>query len=108
MVETTEVSVGKQTCIYVWAEVYLSYVIYNMWQCAPPLLALGLSGMASCSWMQVGYRKFAEGGPPICIAPALVVCMQWLTPFTRVPQLLGGSVVHKVRSLDFLAWGMRR
>ena len=31
MVETTEVSVGKQTCICVWVEVYLSYVICNMW-----------------------------------------------------------------------------
>ena len=34
MVETTEVSVGNKICIYVWAEVYLSYVICNMWQCA--------------------------------------------------------------------------
>ena len=33
MVETTEVSVGKQTCIYVWVEVYSSYVICNVWRC---------------------------------------------------------------------------
>ena len=34
MVEMTEMSVGKQTCIYVWVEVYSSYVICNVWQCA--------------------------------------------------------------------------